>query len=300
MARVSWFPLAVVLATVHPFAATCSAQPLAQGCWYDCPGTTLDGAPGQLAVGPTGDVFVQHGDSQWVRYDGVGNCGPSWRARQVPSFPYLAWTGSATDPAGNLYAAERTYGTIHKWSREGDSLRVWGGYGSTAGKFYYLMGLATDNAGFVYAGDYQLSRVQKFDSDGNFISEWSAGGSVVALAVDDSDFVFVGRPTEVRKYSSTGTLIAVLGGFNAIAGVSCDHLAHLFVWDWGRQVVRVYTSSGVFLEEWDATGWGVQAWDTGNNLYVSFVTPENSVCKYGPGPVPARTTSWGRVKTFYR
>jgi hypothetical protein len=298
--------LALLAVCCVPRAAM--AQPPAVGCWNDCPGTTLSGPAGAVASGPTNDIFVQYGESQFARFDVVGNCGPSWRARTGPPvFPFFSWSGVGVDPAGNLLASEETFGLIHKWSRDGDSLRVWGGMGTGPGKFHMLFGLAVDQAGVIYAGDYQLERVQRFDGSGAYLSEWYAGGSVVSLAIDDSAYVYVGGLTQVRKYTSAGLLVKTWGSagsgpgqFGAVGIMACDHLGNIYVNDTQRGVIQVFSTSGTYLYQWSAPGAGGLACDSQNNLYVGFISPDSRVCKYGPGPVPTTSTSWGRVKTFYR
>jgi len=288
-------------------AATPSlAQPPSQGCWTDCGGVSF-GSPGFVTASASTDVFVQYSEALFARFDLVGGCDLSWQVRPIATPPFLAWSGTGVDPDGNLLAAERTYALIHKWSRNGDSLLVWGGFGSGPGKFSMMFGLACDRFGNVFVGDYNLARVQRFTTSGAYLGEWNVFGSVVALAADDSGYVYVGLGTRINKYTSTGTLITTWGSQGTGTGqflsagiMACDHLGNIFVNDTQRDVIQVFTTSGVYQYQWDAPGAGGLACDAQNNLYVGFSSPDSRVCKYGPGPVPARSTSWGRVKTFYR
>jgi hypothetical protein len=82
--------------------------------------------------------------------------------------------------------------------------------------------------------------------------------------------------------------------------MACDHLGNLYVNDTQRDVIQAFTTSGVYQYQWDAPSAGGLACDSANNLYVTFISPDSRVCKYGPGPLPASPSTWGRVKTLYR
>lgn len=289
-------------------AANCEAQPPAIGCWNDCSLAAFDGAPGGVAVGSNGDVFVEYGPQQFVRFDQVGNCGAVWHTAPLPPATFPTWTGVGVATNGDYLAADRRTGDIYRWSRSGDSLYVFGGAGSQPGKFTFLMGLAVGPSGSIYVGDQFTNRIERFDGSGVFLSQWSTLEQVVSLAVDDSGYVFAGSATQhVFKYTSTGSLVASWGGpgsgpglFSSVGFMAVDHLGHLLVNDIGNEVVQEFTTSGAYVDTWSAPRAGGLAFDSLNNLYVSYYGADPRVCKYGPGPVPARASSWGSVKVRYR
>lgn len=65
------------------------------------------------------------------------------------------------------------------------------------------------------------------------------------IAFDVSDNLFVCTPTEVKKYNSSGTLIATYTGFSSPSGIATDSSGNAFVADTGNNVVKKIDTGGV-------------------------------------------------------
>ena len=76
--------------------------------------------------------------------------------------------------------------------------------------------------------------------------------------------------------------------------------------DYGNRIQK-FTSDGVYLTQWGTQGTGDGqfnnpagvAVDASGNVYVAD-TDNNRIQVFGSLPVPATSTSWGRLKSLYR
>lgn len=124
-----------------------------------------------IAVGPEGHVHVSDPSTAagFMRVQTFDNDGV-----YLGQWPEHA-LGLATDPAGNVYAAEPS--SIHKTTSSGVHLALWGEAGSGPGQLDSPAALALDAAGNVYVADTQNHRVEVFDADGGFLTQWGGYGS---------------------------------------------------------------------------------------------------------------------------
>jgi hypothetical protein len=154
-------------------------------------------------------------------------------------------------------------------------LTQWGTYGSGPGQFTIPCGVAVDRDN-VYVTDYLNQRIQRFTSDGIYLTEWGTYGS------GDGQF------------------------FNP-AGVATDAAGDVYVVDQVNCRIQKFTSTGTFLTRWGSPGGGdgefiepaAVATDATGNVYV-VDRGNNRIQRFGLGPVPATSTSWGRIKALYR
>lgn len=128
------------------------------------------------------------------------------------------------------------------------------------------------NGPYIYVADWYGQRAQKFDLNGTHITSFTKGCNsesdncrsfgVVADKVDGSIYVsyLYSSPPRVVKYSSKdGTLVSswanggILTGSSDLQfvrpqGIAIDDHAHLFVVDWGNDIVSVFdTSTGEYV-----------------------------------------------------
>jgi len=128
--------------------------------------------------------------------------------------------------------------------------------------------VAVDGSGNVYVTNYYLNRVQKFTSDGTYLTQWETSSSSRGVAVDASGNVYVADDD------------------------NC---------------IQVFGSSGGYLTQWGTQGTGDGqfegpfgvAVDGSGNVYVTDHWNDR-IQVFGPLPVPAQSTSWGRIKALYR
>jgi tripartite motif-containing protein 71 len=86
--------------------------------------------------------------------------------------------------------------------------------------------------------------------------------------------------------------------------VAVDGSGNVYVTDQNR--VQKFTSSGTYVTQWGAPGSGDGqfnvprgvAVDGSGNVYVADAH-NYRIQKFGSLPVPATSTSWGRIKSLY-
>ncbi|MFA5894226.1 MAG: fibronectin type III domain-containing protein [Candidatus Shapirobacteria bacterium] len=198
---------------------------------------------GQLAVGASGFVYVTGvgiSGHDVAKYDANGNF--------VMSFGPSGSPGVTVDSDGNILVTNWNSQVgvnpgVYKFDSSGTPIDI-SGTDLGASTFIFSFGIASDSLGNVYVSDIQ----------GN----------------GDSDMV--------RKYDSTGTLVATITGngtpFNQPQAVAVDGSDNLYVLDSGNNRVQKFNSAGTFVLEITD---GVQAMsypegftvDTSGNLYIS-------------------------------
>ena len=135
------------------------------------------------------------------------------------------------DREGNILAQSGSdRNMIKKYDAKGEMLFVFGGFGSSDGKFNnagWSAGIVSDGAGNIYMLDTGGNRVQKFDNNGNFLNKWHVNISGYSyMAIDENDLIYVVENgyTLLNQYSTEGVLIqqyqipqgAVAGGASYI------------------------------------------------------------------------------------
>jgi NHL repeat len=115
------------------------------------PGLDTFDQPTEVAVAPTGDIFVADGHGE-----------------------------KPTDNA-----------RIMKFDAHGKFLKTWGKKGTGISEFDCPHTLAFDSQGRLFVGDRQNNRIQIFDQDGHFIAEWKQFGRPSGIYIDKNDVIYV-------------------------------------------------------------------------------------------------------------
>ena len=168
----------------------------------------------------------------------------------------------ASDRGGALYVADAEHDRVLVFDYAGQFLREMGGFGGRSGGFAGLLGLATGPHGTLVtverprgrsrrtpADDTTVarSRVQWLDAAGRVTAArwspaWGAGAAEVSLAVavDDSGRVALAaeRSGELCVFSSSGVLLARMGGLAAPRALTFDATGVLLVAEAGSARVR--------------------------------------------------------------
>jgi tripartite motif-containing protein 71 len=311
--------LAIAATVCSAFGIHAAPQP--QGCWSDVCGNTASIAPTLVSpslvmVDGSGHVYVEDGGIRIVRFDTRGHCDLSWLLRpRVPQVD-VAPTGLVVAPDGRLLLADFAYGYVRIYSSTGDSL----GFYQLQNSVVRPSGMALDRNGNLVICDYASPTVLRYSTSGQLIQQWSFAPAGIpfafGVAVDDSNFVYlVDYPeSKIVKYTLTGTFVTSWGGkgsgpgqFGQLVQIAADHSGHIYASDIQDNRIKIFNTNGTFLEQWGSLGSAEGQFDSPaglavddlDNLYVADFH-NNRICKYGPGPVPARRSSWGSVKTLYR
>lgn len=176
-------------------------------------------APGGVAVGASGDIFVADFYSHRVQQlTATGAFVRQWGTTGEPGIAGGAFT-YPTDVAvtadGTLYVADGYGDRVQVFAPDGSLLLKWGGpfatniSGSFNGWFAVATSVAIGPDGSIFVADFDNDRVQKFATDGTFLSSFGERGSdagqfrhaiAVDVAGDGSVFVADFLNNRVQKW----------------------------------------------------------------------------------------------------
>ena len=254
----------------------------------------LTGLPGVPAfpyhgtVNQQGNLYVAQVSPQRVTvYDGAGTLQFAW---EVGNFGCAALAiGVAVDAANNAYVTDLSCNRVQKYDANRQFVTLWGGKGSTDGKFERTAGVALDLQGNVLVVDMFNHRIQKFSPDGTFLSKWGSLGSApgqfdtptaIGVATDGKVYVLDSINQRVQVFDEAGNFISAFGepatALTQPWGMALDALNNVYVADTGGDRVVKFDSQGAVLTKWGGSGRGpgqfVQphgvAVDAAGNVYV--------------------------------
>jgi mucin-19 len=222
--------------------------------------------------------------------DLAGNGIPGSNNGVDPAASFWLPCGIASDAAGIVYAADMNNNMIREIMGAGIVTTLAGnpqagstnGMG-TAASFNAPTGVAVDGSGNVYVADSKNNLIRKINSAGAVSTLAGSGSSgstngmgtaasfnnPTGVAVDISGNVYVADQGNnlIRKISPTGTVSTLAGSgsrgssnatgvaasFNQPAGVAVDQGGTVYVADFGNNLIRAITPSGV-VSTWAGTG----------------------------------------------
>ena len=128
--------------------------------------------------------------------------------------PFNMPTGIVLAPDGFLYISDG-YGNarVHKFTREGEHVKTWGGYGTDPGRFTLVHNIGVDSQNRLYVCDRENDRIQVFDGEGNLLSVWEGLRRPGDVCVRD-DTVYVieqgspAGPPRVSIFNTGGEMLA--------------------------------------------------------------------------------------------
>ncbi|MEN6343417.1 MAG: dockerin type I domain-containing protein [Methanospirillum sp.] len=196
--------------------------------------------------------------------------------------------GTAVDGAGNIYV-RNTSGAVFKYDSNGASLI---GTWSSPSHDDVSQGVAVDGTGNVYLTSPLLRVVTEFGpSGGPPITYWGLGlrGEVSffmpgSIDLDDDGNIYVVDEVVVKKFDSTGTVLAQWGGYGSENGtfdspmdIAADRSGNVYVADAYNGRIQKFDSRGTFIAAWGTNGSadgqfyhpGSVAVDSAGNVYVA-------------------------------
>jgi len=142
------------------------------GMWDEAAGTRLFNQPNDIAIAPSGDVFVIQGHTP----------GPGGDAR------------------------------VLKFDRTGKYLTQWGGKGNGPGQFQVAHGAAIDAQGLLWVVDRENQRIQVFDQNGKYVREMKYAGLPCAVDIGRQYVYMVnGFAGQLLRLDLNGKVLAALG-----------------------------------------------------------------------------------------
>jgi tripartite motif-containing protein 71 len=300
------------LGCLSQLPSTAAAQALITvwGSFGSGPGQFL--TPVGVAVGGSGNVYVSDGDNNRIQVFASG--GSYLRQWSMPRPPQGA-LNIAVDTNDNVYVAAWTDLVIYRFTNTGVLVTQWPVASSAA--------LAVDASGHVYSDTGP--GVQEFSSSGSLIREWGfsgAGGGQPTLpdglAVDASDNVYVADIANQRilKFANDGTYITQWGspgvgdgqfGEDSPVRAAVGPEGNVYVVDYANNRVQAFTGDGTFITKWGSYGSspgqffepiGI-AVDANGYIYVADKA-NYRIQKFGFGPTPVLSATWGALKNRYR
>ena len=265
--------------------------------WKTWGSTHEQGAPGGVAVGATGKLYVidpwadevgawippEAGGANLAYSTQYGSKGSGNGQFNGPAY-------SAIDGKGNIWITDYANNRIEELSSQGGFIASYGKLGSGEAQFNGPTGIAINKStGNVYVADHWNNRVEELSSSGSYIASIGTSGSgtlkePMGVAIDASGNVWVADRGNNRivEYSSTGTYIAAYGkeGTGEVQFKSPDAIAfsgeNLYVADSANHRIEELTTKGAYVRAWGLEGDGSGEFytpegitsDAAGNLYV--------------------------------
>jgi DNA-binding beta-propeller fold protein YncE len=197
---------------------------------------------------------------------------------------------AATDPQGNIYAADYRDSAIHKYNAAGQYIKSWGGKGSafpTCLQINRPYGVDVDDQGNVYVASSDKNVVREFDGQGNCIKTYGAWGQTdttlsqlrrVAVSSGSNPRIYAADlwGIKILIYNQNGSIWSRLGGrpypaaggLNEVHGVAVD-ANHVYAADTVNQRAQRFDLDGTNPLTWGNKGVSVGGFNWPQGVGVS-------------------------------
>ena len=293
---------------------------------------TLGSGPGQfqypvgLSVDPSGSVYVvDQGNHRIQKFTNDGVFITQWGTRGSDDGQFDQPQDICIGQNGSIYVVEDQNHRVQRFSSDGAFEVKWGHFDSCDGNFQNPTGIGTDAQGNVYVADGGNERIQKFDPNGAFILKWGSwpdpcnpgewlgetlgavdvAGSGLGVVVTDR---YANRLVTYSSEGTAGTSWGCSGSGSYARGIAIDAQNRVYVADFIRDVIQVFSETGSPIIEFGATGNGPGAFDlpasvavdTDGNVFVADMR-NHRIQKFSPsGITSSRRISWGSLRLKYR
>ncbi len=222
----------------------------------------------EVAVSPTGDVYIADAGNRIVRYSALGTFLGSWRGEDSAAGAFVAVNGLAVAASGAVYVADEIQDRVVRFTADGQYVSQWGTEGSADGQFVAPSTVAVGPDGNVWVaqsgGDL---RVQRFTASGAFVSRWQlcpsscVAVSDLGVAGDGSVYATSVATDSVHHLDAAGATLATFGGlgsadgkFRDPDGVAVAGDGSVYVADTENQRIQRFTGAGAYMSKWGQSG----------------------------------------------
>jgi tripartite motif-containing protein 71 len=160
--------------------------------------------PGDIGIGPNGDVYVVDFFNHRVQYfTPSGTYLGEWGRSGTSEGEFQTPNRLAFDRDGNVYVTDTALNRVQKFSPSGQYLATFAGEGIQS-----PLGVTTDDEGDIYVGNAAPpGTVSKLNAGGMFLTSFSTYGGLV-IELDTEVFVVNDFQMRMEKFDRDGTLLA--------------------------------------------------------------------------------------------
>ena len=149
---------------------------------------------------------------------------------------------------------------MQKFNSDGHFILVFGSEGEGSGSFKRAIGIATNADGEVLVTDDAIPFVQVFDDQGVFLSQFGGPDQLdhaTGVTVEQTGHILVADYSlkQVTRFDAGGNTITTweIGKTGPVTGtpegLSVDALGRIYISDYDRGLIEVYSPDGEFLVE---------------------------------------------------
>ena len=271
-----------------------------------------------IAFAPDGTIFTANYHAGYVGHFSAG--GAEISSRSLPRGPAggVFWpVGIDVDALGNVHVSDFNNGCVYRCSPEGAVLDTLGW-----GVLVEPRGIACDRqTHHVYVCDGHGYAIREFDEAGELVRSIPADWYLSDVALGDNGELYASAFNgRAYRFAADGSLLATWqpndAGPTAFSSLARGVDGRIHIVHTNAARVRVLDEGLQEIGEWslDCPGLSLECWIGGDivRLLTSVEIGGQGQTALGTGctpgqiavfpsvPVPAHSTTWGRVKTLYR
>lgn len=148
-------------------------------------------------------------DSHWSNY-------VEWNSITRMAPPFNKPTCAKINSKGEIFVSDGYANVaVHRFSKDGELLKSWGGKGKAPGKFFLPHSLAIDKYDRIWVADREGNSLQIFDDQGNVLAYADENMVQPSDIWAEGDYVYVGeRGGNISIFDLDFNVVGTLGFFN--------------------------------------------------------------------------------------
>ena len=163
------------------------------GEWHPYGHLRLFTEPNDVAIGPTGDIFVTQGhgkgDSRVLKFDKDGNHVKSWGRKGTASGEFDVPHSIAIDADGLVYVADRGNQRLQIFDADGKFIKEWRYFGTPCG-------LHIGRDSYIYLANGHAGQIMKLDRAGTIVGMTGKQGKALCQ-FGEAHFIALGTREEI-------------------------------------------------------------------------------------------------------